>query len=146
VQSALQREGLDLAFWKIAMRPGKPMMFGALGGMLILGLPGNPVSSYACGILFMSPLIRAMLGDPDAGRDRSEPAIAGDTLAANDQRMDFLRSALDLSGPVPVASPFAVQDSSMIGVLARAEALLIRPPHAPAAPKGALCRILRLGG
>src|SRR5919107_1505398 len=77
VQSALAREGMELGFWRVALRPGKPLMHGRLGPMLLLGLPGNPVSSIVCGILFMVPAIRALLGDPAAGEDISEPALLG---------------------------------------------------------------------
>ena len=82
VQTALTREGMELGFWKIAMRPGKPLMHGRLGDMRILGLPGNPVSAIVCGVLFLVPLIRALSGDPKAGRDASEPAIQAFTAAA----------------------------------------------------------------
>jgi molybdopterin molybdotransferase len=142
VQSALGRRGLDLAFWKIAMRPGKPMMFGALGPLLILGLPGNPVSSFACARLFLEPLIRAMLGDPAAGDDASQAGVLGTDLNANDQRMDFLRATLDRRPDIPLITPFAVQDSSMISVMAAATCLLIRMPFAPAAQRGTPCRFM----
>jgi molybdopterin molybdotransferase len=144
VQSALLQEGLDLAFWKIAMRPGKPMMFGRLGDMLILGLPGNPVSSFVCATLFLAPLIRAVLGDPTAGHDRSERGRLGVDIKANDQRMDFLRSALANEDTGMTVTPFALQDSSMISVMSAANALLIREPHATASRKGEPCRFLRL--
>ena len=148
VQAALRNEGLTLDFWRIAMRPGKPMMFGRFergprAGLTILGLPGNPVASYACGLLFMMPLLRALVGDPEAGADRSIPAILGVDIEANDKRQDFLRSLATLDGPgLPVVSPFPVQDSSMLSVLARSNALLIRPPFAPAAKAGEPCRIV----
>lgn len=145
VRPVLAARGAELDFYRIAMRPGKPLNFGALDGMLYLGLPGNPVSALVCGLLFLAPLIRAMQGDAAAGLDRSEPARLGRDLPANDLRADYLRAELtrDPQGN-PVATPFPDQDSSLLTVLARAGALLIRPPHAPAAKAGDPCRILRL--
>ena len=94
VQSALSRQGMSLGFWRVALRPGKPLMHGRLGAMALLGLPGNPVSSIVCGILFLVPAIRALLGDPDAGNDPSEEARLGADLAENDGRQDYLRATL----------------------------------------------------
>lgn len=145
VQPALAAEGMELGFWRIALRPGKPLMFGRLGRMLAIGLPGNPVSAIVCGLLFVVPAIRALLGDPAAWADPSEPAILGDDLPANEKRQDYMRARLDTaSGGLPVAHPESRQDSSMLAVLGRSEALLIRPPHAPAARAGDPCRIIRL--
>lgn len=145
VQSALAREGMALGFWRIAMRPGKPLMFGRLGPMRILGLPGNPVSSIVCGTLFVAPLVRALCGDRHAGRDLTEPAVLGAPLAVNDQRQDYLRAALKRApGAMPVATPFARQDSSMLRVMAQAECLIVRAPHAYAAEAGAPCRVIAL--
>ena len=145
VQAALAREGLDLGFWRVALRPGKPLMHGRLGDMLVIGLPGNPVSSIVCGLLFVVPAIRALQGDPRAGDDRSEPAILGRDLATNDGRADYMRARLALEpGRLPVATPEQRQDSSMLAVLGHAEALLIRQPHEPVARAGDPCRIIRL--
>lgn len=145
VQAALAKEGLELGFWRIALRPGKPLMQGRLGDMLVIGLPGNPVSSIVCGLLFVVPAIRALQGDPQAGADRSEPATLGRDLPANDGRADYMRATLAIEpGRLPVASPEQRQDSSMLAVLGRAEALLIRVPHEPAAKAGDPCRIIRL--
>ena len=145
VQSALAKEGLDLGFWRVALRPGKPLMHGRLGDMLVIGLPGNPVSSIVCGLLFVVPAIRALQGDPQAGVDRSEPARLGRDLSANDGRADYMRASLTVEpGQLPIATAEQRQDSSMLGVLGRSEALLIRAPHAPAATAGDLCRIIRL--
>jgi molybdopterin molybdotransferase len=145
VQSALTRQGLELGFWRVALRPGKPLMHGRLGPTTVIGLPGNPVSSIVCGLLFVVPAIRALLGDPQAGADRSEPAILGHAMPANDGRQDYLRARLDTAPDrLPVVHPENRQDSSMLSVLGQAEALLIRAPHAPAAESGAPCRILRL--
>lgn len=145
VQAALAREGLELGFWRVALRPGKPLMHGRLGDMLVIGLPGNPVSSIVCGLLFVVPAIRAMLGDPQAGADRTEPATLGRDLPANDGRADYMRAGLTSeAGQLPVASPENRQDSSMLAVLGRSEALLVRAPQAPAAKAGEPCRIIRL--
>ncbi|MEH3144212.1 MAG: molybdopterin molybdotransferase MoeA [Methylobacterium frigidaeris] len=145
MQSALVRQGLDLGFWRVAIRPGKPLMHGRLGAMAVVGLPGNPVSSVVCGLVFVRPLIRALQGDPSAAADRSEPAILGADLPANDGRQDYLRARLDTAPDrLPVVHPAPRQDSSMLSVLASAEALLIREPRAPAAKAGEPCRILRL--
>ncbi|MFL5214899.1 MAG: gephyrin-like molybdotransferase Glp [Microvirga sp.] len=145
VQSALARHGMTLAFWRVALRPGKPLIHGRLGEMLILGLPGNPVSSVVCGILFVVPALRALVGDPRAADDPAEPAILGAGLAANDGRQDYLRARLDAAGEaLPIVTAFPVQDSSMLTTLARADALLVRPPHAPQARAGDPCRVIRL--
>lgn len=145
VQSALHARGLDLGFWRVALRPGKPLMHGRLGRMAVLGLPGNPVASVVCGLLFVVPAIRALLGNPHAAADASEPAILGCDLAENDLRQDYLRARIETAPDrLPVVYPENRQDSSMLRILGSAEALLIRAPHAPAAKAGAPCRILRL--
>ncbi|HEX8166907.1 MAG TPA: gephyrin-like molybdotransferase Glp [Beijerinckiaceae bacterium] len=145
VQAALKRHGMELAFWKVALRPGKPLIHGRLGPMPILGLPGNPVSSVVCAILFVVPAIRCLLGDPGADDDPTEPAVLGTDLPANDARQDYLRATLAPSpDALPAATALPVQDSSMLSVLARADALLVRPPHALPAKAGAPCRIIRL--
>jgi molybdopterin molybdotransferase len=145
VQAALAREGLELGFWRVALRPGKPLMHGRLGEMLVIGLPGNPVSSIVCGLLFVVPAIRALLGDPQAGADRTEPALLGRDLPANDGRADYMRATLTIQpGHLPVVTPENRQDSSMLAVLGRSEALLVREPHAPPARQGEECRIIRL--
>jgi molybdopterin molybdotransferase len=147
VQSALVDAGLELGFWRIAMRPGKPLMQGRLGAMRVIGLPGNPVSSVVCAILFLAPLLRAFAGDPNAGADLSEPARFGARVAANDLRQDYLRATLarGADGGL-IATPFASQDSSLVKLLAQAQCLVIRPPHAPTAEPGEACRVIRLEG
>lgn len=146
VRSGLARQGMELGFWRVALRPGKPLMHGRLGPMLLIGLPGNPVSSVVCGLLFVAPAIRALLGDPQAGADPSDAALLGADLPANDGRQDYLRATLrpDGAGP-PVATVLPRQDSSMLSALAVADALLVRRPHAPPARAGDPCRIIRLG-
>jgi molybdopterin molybdotransferase len=144
VKQSLEAEGVAIAFWRIAMRPGKPMMHGRLGAMRVIGLPGNPVSSYVCGFLFMAPLIRALSGRSDV-HHATEAAVLGRDLAANDVREDYLRARLEeRADGVLVATPVNHQDSSLLGNLAVARALVIRSPFAPAASAGSPCVILRL--
>ncbi|SIO52917.1 molybdopterin molybdochelatase [Bradyrhizobium erythrophlei] len=144
VKQSLEAEGVTMAFWRIAMRPGKPMMHGRLGSMRVIGLPGNPVSSYVCGFLFLAPLIRALSGRASVHHVR-ETALLGRDLAANDQREDYLRARLEeREDGALIATPVTHQDSSLLGNLAAARALVIRPPFAPAAGAGAPCELLRL--
>jgi molybdopterin molybdotransferase len=144
VKPALEAEGIAMSFWKIAMRPGKPMMHGSLGAMRVIGLPGNPVSSYVCGFLFLVPLIRALLGRT-AIHHRREAAFLGRDVAANDVREDYLRARLEerADGRL-VAHPVDHQDSSLLANLAAAQALLVRAPLAPKADAGSPCEVLRL--
>jgi molybdopterin molybdotransferase len=144
IQRGLAAEGLELSFWRVALRPGRPLMHGRLGAMHVLGLPGNPVSAYVCAILFLVPLIRSLAGWTNLDL-LTESAKLGCELAGNDERADYLRATLS-KGPdgVWVATPVRVQDSSMMAALARADCLLIREPFAPAALAGSDCTILRL--
>jgi len=144
VKTALEIEGVNIAFWRIAMRPGKPMLHGRLGAMRVVGVPGNPVSSYVCTMLFVVPLIRALLGASIVHHVRAQAALGGD-VAANDLREDYLRARLEerKDGRL-IATPVSQQDSSLLANLAGTQALLIRTPFAPAAKMGALCEILRL--
>jgi molybdopterin molybdotransferase len=144
VKRSLEAEGVAMAFWRIAMRPGKPMMHGRLGAMRVIGLPGNPVSSYVCGFLFLVPLIRKLSGRPVV-RHRIESALLGRHVAANDQREDYLRARLERrEDGALVATPVSQQDSSLLANLAAARALVVRRPLAPAAEAGEACDILRL--
>ncbi|HEX3346565.1 MAG TPA: gephyrin-like molybdotransferase Glp [Acetobacteraceae bacterium] len=135
---------LTLDFWKIAMRPGKPLMSGALGDIPMLGLPGNPVSSLICAILFLVPAIDRLCGLAGTAPPTVE-AVLGKPVGKNDQRADHLRAALE-AGPegVPVVTAFERQDSAMLRLLTRADALILRPPHAPALDVGARVPIIRL--
>lgn len=144
VKQSLEAEGVRMAFWRIAMRPGKPMMHGRLGAMRVIGLPGNPVSSYVCAFLFLVPLIRALSGRKTIHHVRTT-ALLGRDLAANDQREDYLRARLEENDDgTLIATPVMQQDSPLLGNLAAARALLVRPPFAPAAIKGSECEILTL--
>jgi molybdopterin molybdotransferase len=145
VRGALAREGMELNFWRVNMKPGKPLIYGHIGGMTVLGLPGNPVSAVVCGELFLKPLIRGLLGDPSAGDDRTEPAISGVPIRPGGPRQEYLRATLayDASGRL-VATPAADQDSSLNRVLSQSQALILREPRAPACEAGAPVRVLRL--
>jgi molybdopterin molybdotransferase len=144
VKTSLEAEGVTMAFWRIAMRPGKPMMHGRLGAMRVIGLPGNPVSSYVCAFLFLVPLIRVLSGLADVHHVR-ETALLGRDVGANDQREDYLRARIETrSGGAVIATPVDHQDSSLLANLAAAQALVIRPPFAPKAAAGTACDILRL--
>lgn len=142
VQRALQAEGLDLSFWRVALRPGRPMMHGLLGDMHVLGVPGNPVSSYVCAFLFLVPLIRTLSGRSDI-EQKAETALLGSDLPANDERADYLRATLNDSPDGLVATPVPVQDSSLMAPLAKADCLLIRAPGVSAAAAGSPCAILK---
>jgi molybdopterin molybdotransferase len=144
VKQSLEAAGVTMAFWRIAMRPGKPMMHGKRGAMRVVGLPGNPVSSYVCAFLFMVPLIRALSGRADVNHV-IESAVLGRDLGANDQREDYLRAVLERRDDgVLVATAVTKQDSSLLGNLAAAQGLLIRKPFALAALAGWPCEIMRL--
>lgn len=144
VQKALTHEGLDMSFWKVALRPGRPMMHGRLGGMHVLGLPGNPVSAFVCSVLFLSPLIRKLMGRGDLGPD-IKSARTGVDLPENDERADYMRATLERGADgVAAVKPYRTQDSSMLQALAKADCLLIREPFAPAARAGEACQIIRL--
>jgi len=144
VHSALAERGFELDFWKIAMRPGKPLIAGRVAGTPVLGLPGNPVSALVCSALFLLPALDVLAGMA-AAAPRSERATLGVPVQANDARADHLRSALTVGpGGELVATPFPRQDSGMLSLLARADALVLRAPHAPALPAGAEVEVIRL--
>ena len=142
VQKAFAAEGMALSFWRLALRPGRPLMNGRLGAMHVLGVPGNPVSAFVCGFLFLVPLIRRLAGRSDLVRP-TESAALGCDLPENDERADYLRATLTESPQGPVATPFPVQDSSMMAPLAKAGCLVIREPYEPAAKAGSLCTIVK---
>ncbi len=142
VNEVLTGLGMRTDFWKIAMRPGKPLMFGRLGATRVLGLPGNPVSTLVCGHLFLKPLVAALAARPFTP-DIREARLGGD-MNANDQRQDYVRARISVDAQGLVATPFGTQDSSMLKLLADANGLIVRPPHAPAAPIGASVPVLML--
>jgi molybdopterin molybdotransferase len=143
VQPALAARGMELDFWKIALRPGKPLMFGHLDRMKILGLPGNPVSSLICAHVFLPPLIHALTGRSHEPNLRV--AKLGSDMAMNDQRQDYVRARVVIGADGQLtATPFALQDSSMLKFLADANGLIIRQPHASAVKAGTDCTVLML--
>jgi molybdopterin molybdotransferase len=141
VQEALKQSGVKIGFWKIAMRPGKPLMFGRKGKTRAIGLPGNPVSALVCARLFVVPLIEALIGL--APREETIAARLGASLAGNDARQDYLRARLERQDDgTYIATAFAKQDSSMLRTLAQSGGFIVRPPYAPALAPGAPVDVL----
>ncbi|MGB8274756.1 MAG: molybdopterin molybdotransferase MoeA, partial [Alphaproteobacteria bacterium] len=144
VQGALQEMGLEVDFWQVAMRPGKPLLFGLLSRLPILGFPGNPVSALVCAVVYLRPALDAMLGRMRKDRPVAT-ALLGIDLPANDHRQEYLRSRLSVDGNGNrVATPFSRQDSAMLAFLADADCLVVRPPHAPPAGAGSKVSIIVL--
>jgi len=155
VQKALGTTDFSLDFWKVAMRPGKPLLFGHLGHTPILGLPGNPVSALVCAILFLRPAIDAMLGTAEQRCSLPQKLKCGcrtitarlkGELPTNDSRQAYLRARLSYAEGGMWAEPFLAQDSSMLSVLAQADALVVRAPGAAAATTGDSVEIIALDG
>jgi molybdopterin molybdotransferase len=142
VREVFAAKGGELDFWKIAMRPGKPLMAGTLAGRRLLGLPGNPVASLVCSHVFLKPLVARLAGRVHVADMRA--GVFGGPVAANDQRRDYMRAGVVETDGVLVATPSPVQDSSMLRTLADARALVVREPFAPPARAGDPCRILML--
>lgn len=143
VQSALAPHGFALDFWKIAMRPGKPLIFGRLDKTPLLGLPGNPVSAIVCAVLFLRPVMAKMLGEPPYRPTMLKARLTA-PLKANDARQDYIRARLSRRGGELFVEPFPVQDSSMQRALAEADALIVRAPNAPAADAGHMADVMAL--
>lgn len=143
VGPVLKERGVTLDFWKIAMRPGKPLMFGRMGGQRVMGLPGNPVSSMICARVFLMPLIRRLVGagDPDFARRRATLSVA---MPANGPRQHYARAILEVQEGGETVRPVTSQDSSLIAALARSNALIVQPPHAPGTPAGESVEVLLL--
>lgn len=141
VQSTLKAAGMELDFWRIAMRPGKPLMVGSLDGMHVLGLPGNPVASLVTSLLFLEPLLRKLAHLSESNREVM--GVTAEPIKANDQRQDYVRASVrrDAAGNL-VAKAFGKQDSSMMKIFSRSDGLIVRPPHAPELAAGAPCPIL----
>ncbi|MEW6631967.1 MAG: gephyrin-like molybdotransferase Glp [Pseudomonadota bacterium] len=142
IHDVLTGEGMTLDFWKIAMRPGKPLMFGRLGDIRCIGLPGNPVASLVCSQLFLKPLLARLGGR--AHRQDIRAARLGAAMQANDLRQDYVRAVVREDTGTLVATPFGIQDSSMLRMLADANGLIVREPFAQAADAGAECSVLML--
>lgn len=143
VRETLTGAGMSLDFWRIAMRPGRPMMHGAVAGMRFLGLPGNPVAAIVCAQLFLRPLLRALQGRSDAEGAPVFAVLASD-LPVNDHRQDYLRARRARSSDGLTVTPMPMQDSSMLRALAEADCLIVRPPNAPPARAGERVEILGL--
>lgn len=144
VRAGLGDSGLEVDFWKIAMRPGKPLIFGQIGGTPMLGLPGNPVSSLVCAVLFVRTALDCLLGIEEDVL-ALESACLGSDLPPNDRRQDYLRARLSLDEQGRrIATPFGRQDSSMLATLARADCLIVRKPFDEALEKGSTVDILPL--
>lgn len=144
VQRAFTAEGVELSFWKVALRPGRPLMHGRVGDMRVLGLPGNPVAAFVCATLFLVPLLRRLAGRTDITLPAAH-AVLGCALPANDERAEYMRATLSTTpSGVVVANPFPRQDSSMMVPLTQADCLIIREPFAPPAQAGEPCSILNL--
>lgn len=143
IVSDLAEAGSELGFWKIAMRPGKPLIHGRIDGIPLVGLPGNPVSSAVCATVFIRPAIAAL-----GGHNHHPTVISAELtcdLKANDRRQDYLRAILeyDIDG-MPLVTPARKQDSSMVSIFAQASALIIRPPFDPALEAGARVTVMPL--
>ena len=143
VRAVLLEQGMDLDFWKIAMRPGKPFLFGRWRRMLVFGLPGNPVSTLLCAFLFLRPVLRLLQGLRFM-EVVTETARLTVPLAANDARVEYMRAMLDYKDHHLLVRPFSQQESHLLLSLSRAECLLIRPAYAPALGVGESVSIIRL--
>ncbi len=145
VQSALAPD-LKVDFWKIAMRPGKPLISGTYRGVPFLGLPGNPVSAFVCALLFVKPVIYRLAGNVQEPLALFVGALGVD-VGANDMRQDYCRARLEQSVDGRwLVTPLPVQDSGMLRFLASAQALIVRPPHDPARKAGEPVQFLPLDG
>ncbi len=144
VAPVLSKQGMELAFWKIAMRPGKPLMSGRLGALRVVGLPGNPVSSLVCARVFVVPLVEQLAGRPMA-TEATRPAVAAVAIEANGPRQHYMRATLTRDGDgLPHVSPVRSQDSSLLSPLAIADCLIVRTPNSPAVAPGETVRVLPL--
>jgi molybdopterin molybdotransferase len=146
VRDVLGADGLELDFWQIAMRPGKPLMVGRYRGAPMVGLPGNPVSTMVCALLFLKPALDKLSGLPDPAEFTASARLAT-PVGKNDRRQDYLRANLRRAADGELeATPFDKQDSSMMRLLSQADCLVVRPPHAPAIEAGAMVPIVPFPG
>ena len=144
VSAALRSGGMELDFWKIAMRPGKPLLYGRLGNQRVLGVPGNPVAALICGLVFLVPMLHRLLGLREHGREPQE-AVLGQALEANGPREHYMRATSTWrSGGERLVIPLAAQDSALMADFARADCLIVRPPDAPALAQGERVMIIPL--
>ncbi|WP_416408789.1 gephyrin-like molybdotransferase Glp [Agrobacterium rosae] len=143
VQAALKAQGMVLDFWRIAMRPGKPLIVGSIGEMQVLGLPGNPVASLVCSLLFLEPLIQKLSHRPITPRETT--ARTAMTLKANDIRQDYLRARIiGHENGQPIVEAFTKQDSAMMKIMAQSDCLIVRAPFAEELEAGGECVVVRL--
>ena len=146
VGKVLMDEGMTQIFHKIAMRPGKPLLFGKIGQLTVFGMPGNPVSTGVCSMLYLQRALRVMLAMKDIIEPR-QTAVLGEDIAANDLRQDYLRARLETnSDGERIAMPFSKQDSAMQARFAEANCLIVRAPDAEPVPTGQRVEILLLHG
>jgi molybdopterin molybdotransferase len=143
VHSVAGEMGMETSFYKVAMRPGKPLMAGRLNGVPMVGLPGNPVSSMVCGTVFLIPAIKAMLGLPKAPLPTQNATLSQD-IGTNGPRAHYMRAVTQMENGSLTVRPFERQDSSLLSVLSRANALLVRAPSEPALKAGASVQIIPL--
>ena len=144
VSAALRSEGMELDFWKIAMRPGKPLLYGRLGNQRVLGVPGNPVAALICGLVFLVPMLHRLLGLREGARGPHE-AVLGQALEANGPREHYMRAASTWRpGGERLVTPLAAQDSALMADFARADCLIVRTPDAPALAAGERVTIIQL--
>lgn len=142
VRHVLGKLGCSFDFWKIRMRPGKPLMFGRLGAIPVLGMPGNPVSAMVCSLLFLRPAMAKLAGRADEGAPVENARLLG-AIGRTGERDDYLRAVATVVDGELSVEVFAQQDSSMLAVLAQANALVVRPAGSPAAEAGAIVSVLR---
>jgi molybdopterin molybdotransferase len=143
VSAALRSEGLELDFWKIAMRPGKPLLYGRLGQQRVLGVPGNPVAALICGLVFLVPMLHRLLGLREAKQGRVE-AVLGEAVEANGPREHYMRATSQWEAGERRVTALPAQDSSLMADFARADCLIVRAPDAPALPEGSRVAIVPL--
>lgn len=145
VQKVLTEDGFELNFWKIAMKPGKPLIFGDWDGMPVIGVPGNPVSALVCAILYLKPALFAMQGHAaPTEANKTIPVTLGQPVASNGPRQDHMRARLATINGTLTAFPFSSQDSARLTVLSAADCLIIRKPHAEESSKGAIVQAIPL--